>query len=303
MERTLTTLQKQALDLENFFPHFLREKAERLFFALSVFFLSFSVLFSIPIDTRFIVLWPLCEGLFLIFFALLLKTLLIEVYFQYLCDRLQQENNISFGTLVVLSLEPHKKDILKAFFHSPFGREVAKRLGLARESVEHFLKTKKVEGAKTNAPALLFHHFAHHLHDEHEELREFLTSNHVDKQDFVSVAEIVDQIFNTERKERAFFHPLFSKPSNTPLTFEAVTRKEIEQIEYLYRVIFTEKAIRNIILFFREQALSYASPLARNAFMIELVYQTISAHKGRHHGSSLILPSDVRTFIIHTKID
>ena len=298
MERTLTKLQKQALDLENFFPHFLREKAERLFFAMSVFFLSFSVLFSVPIDPRFMVLWPVFEGMFLISFALFLKTILIEVYFQSLCDRLQKENEISFGTLVVFALEPHKKDILKAFFHSSFGREVAKRLGLARESVEHFLREKKVI-AKTSAPALLFHHFANHLHDEHEELRDFLASNHIDKQDFVSVAEVVDKMFHEKRKARAFFHPVFGVKGEPTLTFEAVTRKEIEDIEYLYRIIITEKAIRNIITFFKEHALSYATPEARNAFITELVSETIATHTDRFHGSSLILPADVRTFIIH----
>jgi len=302
MERTLTKLQKEALNLENFFPHFLREKAERFLFAISIFFLSFGVLLNVPMEARFHSLWPISQGLFLISFSLLLVTILIETYFQYLCERLEKENEVSFGTLLVLALEPNKKNIIKAFFHSRFGQEVGKRLGLAKESIDHFLKEKKLV-AKTDAPGLIFHHFAGHLHDEHEELRDFLSSNHIEKQDFVSVSEVVDKMFNKRRKERAFFYPVLGTEEEPTLTFEAVTRKEIEDIEHLYRIIITEKAVQNIIFFFEEHALTYSSPSTRNLFITQLVSETIDTHADRFHGSSLILPSDVRTFIHAKKLE
>ena len=300
MERRLTKLQKEALNLENFFPHFLRERAERFLFALSVCFLSFSVFFSLPIDPRFNTLWPVAEGLFLITFAILLKTLLIEVYFQYLCNKLEEENEVSFGTLLVLALEPHKKDLTKAFFHSRLGREVGKRLGLARETIDHFLKHIETPALVDN-PYVRFHHFADHLHEGHQELSDFLSYNHIDKNDFISVSEVVERMFNKKRKERAFFYPLFGKKEKLALNFEAITRKEIEDIEYLYRIIITEKAIRNIVTFFREDPYEYAHPEARISFITALVQETIATHAERFYGSSIILPSDVRQFIIHHK--
>ena len=289
------------LALERFFPHHIREKAEQILFAFSILFLSLSVLFSIDITGRFAALWPVSEGLFLVCFALLLKTILIEVYFHSLRLRLEAEHEMSFATLLVIGLHhPKKKDLAKAFFHSRLGREVADRLGIARETLRYFIHSKDIANVPLPKKGYL-HDLAGHLHDEDPYLRDFLSRIHVSKELLMRSSEETEVKHHRRLSARPFLNQVF--PSNTPPVFsiEHATRLEVEELERFYRIIITEQATQQIVAHFRDDMLHFISEGSRGAFITELIEYCLSAHKERFHGASVIMPSDVRHFLINRK--
>ena len=301
MERRLTTVQKEMLALERFFPHYLREKAEQVLFALSILFLSFSVLFTIDIDGRFGQLWPIAEGLFLFCFALLLKTILIEVYFHSLRMRLHKEHEMSFATLLVIGLHhPKKKDLAKAFLHSRVGAEVVERLGIAKETLRHFMHNKESVNIalpeKGELPEL-----AAYLHEEDPYFRDFLARVHVSKELLMSGSKEVEGRHHRSMSMRPFLSRVFPKNEEPVFSIEHSVRLEVEELERFYRIIITEQATQQIIIYFREEMLRYVSESERLAFLTRLIEFSLSSHKERFHGASVILPADVRHFLISEK--
>lgn len=301
MERSLNTVQKEMLALERFFPHYLREQAERVLFAFSILFLSFSVFFAIFIDSRFGVLWPVSEGLFLVCFALLLKTILIEVYFHSLRVRLEDDHEMSFATLLVIGLHhPKKKDLAKAFFHSRLGKETVERLGIARESLHHFIHSKVAADYALPAKGHL-HELAGYIHDEDPYVRDFLSRVHVSKELLMRGSRETESRHSRRLSTRPFLHHAFPKRETPVFSLDQATRLEIEELERFYRIIITEQATEQIVEYFREDMLRYASEAARSAFLAELIEHCLSSHKERFHGASVILPADVRHFLISKK--
>lgn len=299
MERTLTQLQKEAIALESFFPHFMRERAERFFFAMSVLALSFSVL-CMTVGTQFAILWPVSQGLFLTFFALHLVVVMLEAYHRSLYRRLQEEKDLSFPALTVLMLHPRFKDLSKAFLYSRWGKEAAKRLGIAKESVKHFLKDK-AHVELSHHPKGFLHDVGAFLHEQDEHLRDFLTRSHVDRSHWVSVLEMIEKKHHRKTKARSFWGPLFADVDLPSLNFEELTRAEIEDLEHVYRILFTEQGIRLIVLYFRDNPIDYLSEDARTDFLVGLIEESLIAHAERLHGAEVIMPADVRRYI-HEKI-
>jgi hypothetical protein len=305
MERTLkkkaSKLPSEMLALERFFPHHIRERAEQILFALSILFLSFSVLFNMLIDTRFGTLWPIFEGLFLVCFALLLKTILIEIYFHSLRVRLEEEHEISLAALLVIGLHhPRRKDLAKAFFYSHLGKEVASKLGIAKETLRHFLHTKDAVDMplppKGNLPEL-----AGYIHDEDPYLRDFLDRVHVSKDVLVRSTHETERKHHRHLSSRPLLSHVFKKDDVPVFSLDHVTRDEIDELEKFYKIIITEQATQKIVEFFREDMLRYVSANARIELITELIDSTLSAHRERFHGASVILPADVRSFLIDKK--
>jgi hypothetical protein len=301
MERSLTKLQRETLALERFFPHYMREKAEEFLFGFSVLFISLSVLFNVEAHTRFGMLWPICQGLFLICFALLLITILIEAYSYSLYVRLQEEDEISFGTLLVIALHhPKKKDLAKAFLHSRLGKETMKKLGIAKETLEAFLHSK--EHVDMPIPQKgMFKDLAKHIHDEDEYVRSFFERSHVSRESLVRASAVVEKKHQHKAHARVLLSPVFKKHSEPKLTIEEATYEEIEELESFYRIIITEQASHAMVDYFRKDLVRYAVSDERIDFMNGLIEHTLASHGERFHGSSVVLPSDVRQYIIHEK--
>lgn len=291
MERNLNTVQQNMLELEQFFPHHLREKAEQILFALSIFFLSLTVFFNVMIDTQVGALWPIAEGLFLFCFALLLSTILIEIYFHSLRMRLEEQQEISFATLLVIGLHhPRKKDLAKAFLHSHLGREVVARLGIAKETLHHFLKTKDPADIKIPTKGL-FHELAGHLYDNDPYFRDFLERVNISRDVLTTSSEMTEEKHHRQLSSRPFLKMVFRPDLQPIFSIDHVTRLEIEELEKFYRIIFTEQAIQLIVNFFKEDLLLYVSEDTRVGFLNELI--------GSSH--SVIMPADVRSFIINKR--
>ncbi len=296
MERHLNKLnkaQKEMLALERFFPHHIRENAERTLFALSVLALSFAVFFNIAADTRFGMLWPVAEGLFLVLFSLLLKTILIEIYFHSLRIRLEEHHEISFATLLVIGLHhPRKKDLAKAFLHSRMGREVVSRLGIAKETLRHFVHSK--EHADIAVPMKgHFSDLAGHIYDEDPYFRDFLERVHVTRDHLVKASEESERRHHKRLSTKPFLSLAFHPEASPIFSLDHVTRLEIEELERFYRIIITEQATEQIVDFFREDMLHYVSEDARIRVLLELVQSN----------TSVISPGDVRRFIISKKAE
>lgn len=299
MERSLTKIQKEVIALERFFPHTLRERLERLLFALSIFFLSFSVLGTAAVDTRFEVLWPVAQGLFLISFSLLMFTIMIEAYFQSLYRQLQQEAELSFPVLMAVASSVHFNDLTAAFFFSPLGSEIFRRVGIAEEAVEHFLKKKPVVAVQSSVRGFL-HHLAAIIHDEDVHVRNFLSAAHVDRDTFAAAAYAVEQAHDHKVRRGAFFGKIFRKKETTTI-FEELVRGEITDLEGVYKITFTEQAIRAVVAHFQEDPVSFLSLRARLTFLVDLIEHALLSHAGRSHGANILMPSDVRSFIITKK--
>jgi hypothetical protein len=301
MERALTKVQKEMLALERFFPQHHREKAEQTLFALAILFLSFAVFFNIVIDTRAGSLWPVAEGLFLITFSLLLITILIEIYFHSLRKRLERKHEMSFAALLVIGLHyPRKKDLTKAFLHSRLGKEVALRLGIARETVHHFMSTKENVDMKLPTKGYL-QDVAGHIHEEDPYFRDFLDRVHVSKDLLMESSKEVETKHHRHLASRHFLSHAFPKKEEQFFSIDHVARREIEELERFYKIIITEQATQQIVAFFREEMMRYVSEEARTDLLTELIEFSLSAHKERFHGASIILPADVRHFLISKK--
>ena len=289
MECNLNTVQKNMLDLEKFFPHYMREKTEQVLFAFSIFFLSLTVFFNVMIDTQVGALWPIAEGLFLFCFALLLSTILIEIYFNSLRIRLEEQQEISFATLLVIGLHhPRKKDLAKAFLHSRLGREVVSRLGIAKETLHHFLKAK--DPAEIKVPNKgHFHELAGHLYDNDPYFRDFLERVHITRDILMTSSEMTEKKHHRHLSSRPFLKMVFHPEPKPIFSIDHITRLEIEELEKFYRIIFTEQAIQLIISYFKNDLLLYVSEDTRVSFLTDIIGSS----------SSVIMPADVRSFIIN----
>ncbi len=289
------------LALERFFPHHIRERVEHLLFALAILSLSFTVFFNMVIDERIGQLWPIAEGLFLVCFSLLLFAIRIEIYFHFLRMKLQEEHEISFATLLVIGFHhPRKRDLAKAFLHSHLGKEVAMRLGIAKESIHHFIESK--ESVPLSIPHKgYFPDLASHIYDEDPYFRDFLERVNISKNHLVTTADVVEKKHHRHLERRPFLRAALKKKEEPLFSLEHVTRSEIEELEHFYRIIITEQAIEQIIVFIREDMLRYVSESERISLLTELIETTLSEHKKRFHGASIIMPADVRSFLIHKK--
>ncbi len=294
--------QKEMLALERYFPLHLREKAEEVLFGLSIFFLSFAVLFNLLRYTEAgSMLWPIAEGLFLVTFALLLKTILIEVYFNYLSRQLEKSHEMSFATLVVLGLHhPQKKDLAKAFLHSRFGQEVMMRLGVAKEMI-HYIENNKQHADIALPSRGHFHHLAGHLYDEDPYFRDFLSRMEIAREQFLMSAEHVEHGHRRRRAGKTLLAPALGRSVEPLFSLEHVTRTEVEEFERFYRIIITEQGLQQMVAYFKEDMIRFVSGSERAEFITELIEYSLTAHKERFHGASIILPSDVRSFIISKK--
>ncbi len=291
MERSLNKTQKEMLALERFFPHHVRERAERFLFALTVLSLSFAVFFNIDLDSRFGMLWPIAEGFFLVTLALLLKTILIEIYFHSLRLRLEAQHEISFATLLIIGLHhPKKKDLAKAFLHSRAGREVVSRLGIAKETLHHFLKTKELVDYTLPSKGFL-PDIAGYIHDEDPYFRDFLERVYVTRDHLTKASEEVERRHHRHLSSKPFLSLAFHPESSPIFSVDHVTRLEIEELERFYRIIITEQATQQIIAFFKEDMLHYVSEDTRMTVLLELIQSN----------TSVISPGDVRRFLINKK--
>ena len=303
MDRSLNTVQQEVLALERFFPHHNRDRAERILFALSILSLSFTVFFNVMINSPAGRLWPIAQGLFLVCFSLLLITILIEIYFHSLRIRLEKQHEISFATLLVIGLHhPRKKDLAKAFLHSHLGREVALRLGIGKESLRHFMENKK----NLNVSLLekgYFPQLAGHIHDEDPYFRDFLERVEVSRDHLVTTADVVEKKHHRHLSSRPFLKETFHKKEEPVFSLDHITRNDIEELEHFYHIIITEQATQQIIAYFREDMLRFVSENERIALLTELIETSLSAHKERFHGASVIMPADVRGFLIHKKAE
>lgn len=289
------------LALERYFPHYMREKAEEVLFALSIFFLSFSTLFLIATNTPFGKLWPIAEGLFLVCFGLLLKTILIEIYFHSLRRRLEAEQEMSFATFLVIGLHhPKKKDLAKAFLHSRLGREVTERLGIAKETIHDFMLHKDISDVAIPSRGA-FPELAAHLHDSDPYFRDFLDRVQVSRDHLISSSREVEGKHHRKLDARPFLSTAFYRKQVPSFSLERAARNEIEELERFYRIIITEQATAKIVEFFREDMLRYVSENARVDLITELIEHCLNAHKERFHGASIILPADARSFLISKK--
>jgi hypothetical protein len=298
MERIIK-IQKEILALETYYPHRVRVVVEELSFGFSIFFLSFSVLFVLPISSEFSGLWPVFQGLFLISFALLLDSLLIEVYFQSLHRRLSRLGG-SFPVVIIKHYADKRGDTAHALFNLGWGGGVAKNLGIAHEQVQHFLYTKQ--------PLIvipihrhLLHDFGNHVYEQDPEFRNFLTSVSVDKEHLVDVLRMFEINFNKNLKSRLLFHPLFSNEKPRAYTFEELIRLDIEDVEFMHSVHFTHQAIVNIILHFKENRFDFISSLSRKELLTDIIEHSLRLHDNMSHGRRVILPADTRLFFITHK--
>jgi len=293
MEYTLNKTQKEMLALECFFPHKHRDTLERILFAFSVAMISFAVLFNTMLDTRFGKLWSVAEGFFLVSFALLLLTILTEIYFHSLRMRLEKHHEMSFATLLVIGLHhPQKKDLAKAFIHSHLGQEVVKRLGIGREMLHEFIQTKKPHPIRIPLKGY-FHDVAGHLYDEDPYFRDFLERVHVSRDVLVKSSEVVEKKHHRHLSSRPFLSAVFHDQEAPIFSLDHATRVDIEELEHFYKIIITEQATQQLIAFFREDILRYISDDARVRLLAELIETS----------PSVILPSDVRNFLIDKKAE
>jgi hypothetical protein len=300
MER-LNATQKEMLALERFFPHHLREQAEQICFALSLLFLSFAIFCNFSLDLPIGKLWPIAEGLFLVTFAVLLKTILIELYFHSLRLRLERQTGTTFATLLVIGLHhPKKKDLARAFLSSHLGKEVAERLGIAREAVRDFVH-HKIPVELPVPTSGTFGEVAEYLHDEDPYFRDFFERAYVSKDLLVKASHATETKHHRRLSSRVFLKNAFRTSEQETLTVEHATRREIEEFEYFHGIIITEQATQKIIEFFKEDLMTYASEYARGHLIAELIEWCLSSHRSRFHAASVILPADVRHFLINKK--
>lgn len=289
------------LALERFFPHYVREKSERVLFAVAILFLSFSVFFELMIDTPFGVFWPIAQGLFLVSFALLLLTILIEIYAHSLRVRLESRHEMSLATLLVIGFHhPEKRDLAKAFLHSKLGQETVERLGIGKDMLRDFVKTKPHFAVEIPEKGF-FGDLAGYIHDEDPYFRDFFDRVHVSKDHLVASAESAEKKHRARLSYRPFLSHAFRRVSKPVFSLDHVARTEIEELEHFYRIIITEQAIQQIVGFFKEEMLRYVSESERLSLLTELIESSLSEHKKRFHGASIIMPADVRRFLINTK--
>ncbi len=306
MERRIAQLKKEAINAERFFPHYVREGAEEVLFALSVFFISFSLLLAFLADTPFRILWPISEGIFLVCFSLLLATILFEVYIRSLYRR-HTAAGVSLSAILSIYFHPKKKDPVHAFIDSHLGKEVMRRLGVSKESVYHFIERKEAQDFFSDdlisSPAFAtLENLAHYLHESDASLRRFLESSHITVKDFKDASLWVEKKYIEKLDSRSYFNALLSKKKELPRSFEEAVRREVEEIEFLYDITFSEQALKQLAAFFSSDPYTYSSEESRNAFLVSIAEEVIHIHSKRHHGKHVILPSDARTFIINHKV-
>ncbi len=309
MEHSIEHLRKQAIRVERFFPLSIREKAEKFLFAFSALALSFSVFFVLlgsndlaGIDSLY-VLWPISQGIFLISFSLLLSTILLEIYIRSLY-RAHALKNISLSALFSTSLQRKKKDTVHTFVDSPLGKNVCARLGLSKEMLTYLVKEKRTTylPIDTTSHATLADLSAY-LHEHDEDFRRFLDNAHVTKEYLESASHAVEKRHLASINERTLFGTLFqsNKEHKGAKSFNDAVRYEVDDIEYLFKVSFSEQSITALSTYFSENAFSYADVHSRRELIVALVEEMLHAHKRRYHAKFTILPADVRAFLIQHK--
>jgi len=288
--------QKEILRLEKFFPHNVREITEELSFAFSIFFLSFSVLFTVPSFSAFTVLWPVAQGLFLVSFSVLLVSIMLEVYFQSLHARLRR-GGVSLAVSLITEGMKKKKDSVASLFYFSGSKNIKKRLGIAEKQLTHFLSQKK--------PQLIYPHidhsldsFGHHVYLEDLEFQDFLESVMVEKDEFVEVLKLAEKNMYSQFQTRVFLSPLFSSERQPRYTFEDMVRIDIDDFEYMYNIHFTEKAIRDVVSYFTSERINFIDSYSRKELISELIENTLRNHQKLSHAPRTILPSDTRSFLI-----
>lgn len=291
--------QKEIVALEKFFSHRTREVVEELSFAFAIFFLSFSVLFAVPALSHLGVLWPVFQGLFLVSLSVLLMTLLLEVYFQSLYARLRRQG-ISLAVALIKDRTAKRRDTVASFFDFAWGKDLTKRLGIADEQLRYFLKQKEpriIDPARQHQ----LHTFGDQLYQEDYEFQKFLEGIMVGRDHFVEVLKLVEEGTHYRLQSRIFLYPVFSQARARAYSFGDIVRLDIEDLEYVYHVHFTEKAIQDVISHFADDRLGYIDSASRKEFLSGLIERAVADHQELSHGRRTILPSDARKFIISHK--
>lgn len=299
MERIIK-IQKEILALEKYYPHKVRVVVEELSFAFACIFLSISVLFILPQMSAYAVVEPVLRGLFLISTALLIDSLLIEVYFQSLYQRLRKMGG-SYPILIIKNKSLSKKDTVTSLFETMKGNRLMKKLGIADEQLHHFLfqKQPRIVYPLNNCQ---LDDFGRQVCTEDDEFKNFLSRMSIDVNHFIDVLKSIDKEIHRHVNARAFLKPILSSTLQTPsYSLEDLIRMDIEDLEYKYKVDFTQRAAKDMLSFFANSGFAYIDSSSRKEVLEHLIEQTLDSHKELFHGQRIILPADSRRFLIAYK--